>query len=117
MTISIWLAFLVFVFTMVALDLSVFHRKVEVPKVRNAVVWTLIWVAMALLFNFVVYQLYENNYPWASLGTEHLTGKQAASQYLLGYVLEKSLSVDNIFVIAMIFSYFRVPLELQHRVL
>lgn len=117
MTISIWLAFLVFVFTMVALDLGVFHRKIEAPTVRNALIWTTIWIGMALLFNVVVYLLYENNYPWASLGTEHLTGKEAASQYLLAYVLEKSLSVDNIFVIAMIFSYFRVPLELQHRVL
>jgi len=117
MTISIWLAFLVFVFTMVALDLGVFHRKVEAPTIRDALIWTLVWVGMALLFNVVVYMLYENNYEWASLATEHLTGSEAASQYLMGYLLEKSLSVDNIFVIAMIFSYFRVPLELQHRVL
>lgn len=117
MTISIWLAFLVFVFSMVALDLGVFHRKPSTPTVRDAMTWTLVWVSMALLFNGVVYLLYENNYDWTSLATEHLTGKEAASQYLMGYLLEKSLSVDNIFVIAMIFSYFRVPLELQHRVL
>lgn len=117
MTLSIWLAFLVFVFTMVALDLGVFHRRIEVPTIRNALTWTLIWVAMALAFNVVVYLLYENNYSWASLATEHLTGRQAATQFLLGYVLEKSLSVDNIFVIAMIFAYFRVPVEMQHRVL
>lgn len=117
MTISIWLAFLVFVFGMVALDLGVFHRELKVPSVRDAVTWTLIWVGMALVFNVIVYLLYENNYPWASLATEHLTGLEAASQFLLGYLLEKSLSVDNIFVIAMIFAYFRVPRELQHRVL
>lgn len=117
MSISIWLAFLVFVFSMVALDLGVFHRKPAAPTVRDALTWTVVWVSMALLFNGVVYLLYENNYDWASLATEHLTGKEAASQYLMGYLLEKSLSVDNIFVIAMIFSYFRVPLELQHRVL
>ena len=117
MSISIWLAFLLFVLTMVALDLGVFHREDKAPTVRNAVGWTLVWVALALIFNAIVYQLYEHNYSWASLATEHLTGREAASQFLLGYVLEKSLSVDNIFVIAMIFAYFRVPLELQHRVL
>ncbi len=117
MSVSIWIAFLVFVFLMVALDLGVFHRKPTAPSVRDALIWTLVWVAMALLFIAVVYLLYENNYEWASLATEHLTGKEAASQYLMGYLLEKSLSVDNIFVIAMIFSYFRVPPELQHRVL
>lgn len=117
MTISIWVAFLIFVVAVVALDLGVFHRKPTTPTLRDAMVWTLIWVTMSLLFVGMVYLLYENNYTWASLATEHLTGKEAASQYLMGYVLEKSLSVDNIFVIAMIFSYFRVPLELQHRVL
>jgi len=117
MTPIIWLAFLAFIFGMVALDLGVFHRQLRAPTVRDAVVWTLVWIGLALIFNGFVYLLYENNYAWASLPSEHLTGKQAASQFLLGYVLEKSLSVDNIFVIAMIFSYFRVPLELQHRVL
>lgn len=117
MTLPIWIAFIVFVLAMVALDLGVFHRKIEAPSVRNALGWTLIWVVLALLFNVLVYVLYDNNYGWASLPTEHLSGRQAATQYLLGYMLEKSLSVDNIFVIAMIFSYFRVPLELQHRVL
>jgi len=117
MTPIIWVAFLLFIFGMVALDLGVFHRQLKAPTVRDAVVWTLIWIALALIFNVSVYMLYENNFEWASLASERLTGQQAASQFLLGYVLEKSLSVDNIFVIAMIFSYFRVPLELQHRVL
>jgi tellurite resistance protein TerC len=117
MTVSIWLAFLVFVLFMVALDLGVFHRTPKAPTVRDALIWTLVWVAMSLVFNCAVYLLYENNYEWASLATEHMDGKQAATQYLMGYLLEKSLSVDNIFVIAMIFSYFRVPLEFQHRVL
>jgi tellurite resistance protein TerC len=117
MTAPVWLAFLAFVFTMVALDLGVFHRKAYTPTVRDALVWTLVWVSMALIFTGAVYLLYENNYEWASKATEALTGREAASQYLMGFVLEKSLSVDNIFVIAMIFSYFRVPLELQHRVL
>ena len=117
MTIPIWIAFLVFVVTMVALDLGVFHRKDTIITIRSALAWSAFWIALALLFNLLVFLLYENNYTWASLGTEHLTGREAAAQYLMGYVLEKSLSLDNIFVIAMVFSYFRVPLAMQHRVL
>jgi len=116
MTVLIWSAFLLFIFIMVALDLGVFHRKPRAPSVRDALIWTSVWVSLALAFNVVVYYLYENDYTWAGIGA-NLTGAEAASQYLLGYVLEESLSVDNIFVIAMVFSYFRVPLELQHRVL
>ena len=117
MTVPVWIAFIVFVVTMVALDLGVFHRKDKVITIRSALAWSAFWIGLALLFNLLVFLLYENNYTWASLGTEHLTGRQAAAQYLMGYVLEKSLSLDNIFVIAMVFSYFRVPLAMQHRVL
>ena len=117
MTVPIWIAFLLFIVTMVALDLGVFHRKDKVITTRSALTWSAFWIALALLFNVLVYLLYENNYSWASLATEHLSGRQAAFQFLMGYVLEKSLSLDNIFVIAMVFSYFRVPLAMQHRVL
>lgn len=117
MTIPIWIAFLVFVATMVALDLGVFHRKGTVITIRSALGWSAVWIALALIFNVVIFLLYENNYEWASLATEHLSGRQASAQFLVGYILEKSLSLDNIFVIAMVFSYFRVPLALQHRVL
>jgi len=117
MTIPIWIAFLLFVATMVALDLGIFHPKGTVITIRSALGWSAVWITMALIFNVVIFLLYENNYEWASLATEHLTGRQAAAQFLVGYILEKSLSLDNIFVIAMIFSYFRVPLALQHRVL
>jgi tellurite resistance protein TerC len=117
MSVSIWALFLVFVFAMVALDLGVFHRKPTIPTVSDALKWTAMWVSLALAFTGAVYLLYENNYEWAGLSTGHLTGREAASQYLMGYVLEQSLSIDNIFVIAMIFSYFHVPIELQHRVL
>jgi len=117
MTVPVWIAFLVFVVTMVALDLGVFHRKDKVITIRSALAWSAFWIALALIFNLLIYLLYENNYAWASLATEHLSGRQAAAQYLMGYVLEKSLSLDNIFVIAMVFSYFRVPLAMQHRVL
>lgn len=102
---------------MVALDLGVFHREIRAPSVNDALLWTVVWVSLALLFNLIIYLLYQNDYPWVDLATSQLSGKEAAGQYLLGYVLEKSLSIDNIFAIAMVFSYFRVPLELQHRVL
>ncbi len=117
MSVYIWLFFLTFLFAMVALDLGVFHKKTEIPSVQDAVKWTVLWVSLSLLFNIVIYFLYEHNGPWTDFKRADLTGMQAASQFLLGYVLELSLSVDNIFVIAMVFSYFRVPLELQHRVL
>jgi tellurite resistance protein TerC len=117
MTIPIWIAFLVFVVTMVALDLGVFHRKDTIITIRSALAWSAFWISLALVFNLLVFLLYENNYGWASLPTEHLAGRQAAAQFLMGYLLEKSLSLDNIFVIAMVFSYFRVPLAIQHRVL
>ncbi len=117
MALHIWVIFLFFIFLIIAFDLGVFHREIKAPSVRDALLWTSVWIGLSLAFNVVVYMLYENNYSWAGLATERLTGAEAASQFLLGYVLEYSLSVDNIFVIAMVFTYFRVPLELQHRVL
>jgi tellurite resistance protein TerC len=117
MSISIWILFLLLVVGMVALDLGVFHRKDRPVTVRNALGWSSLWISTALLFMVFVYFLYENNYEWANIRTEHLSGRSAATQYLVGYVLEYSLSLDNIFVIAMVLSYFRVPLVLQHRVL
>jgi tellurite resistance protein TerC len=117
MSVYIWLFFLTFLFTMVALDLGVFHKKVEVPSVEDAVKWTVLWVSLSFFFIFIIYFLYEFDGPWRDARVEDLSGMEAASQFLLGYVLELSLSVDNIFVIAMVFSYFRVPLAFQHRVL
>ena len=117
MSLTVWIVFLAFVLAMVALDLGVFHREDRAPTTADALRWTCFWIALALAFNAAVFVLYENNFSWASVPTEHLSGRDAATQFFLGYVLEKSLSVDNIFVIAMIFSYFGVPLALQHRVL
>jgi len=117
MGVGIWILFLLLVIGMVALDLGVFHRKDRPVTVRNALGWSSLWISTSLLFMVFVYFLYENNYEWANIHTEHLSGRDAATQYLVGYVLEYSLSLDNIFVIAMVLSYFRVPLPLQHRVL
>ena len=104
MTESIWLwvGFNVFVLAMLALDLGVFHRKAHVVSFREAMAWTIAWVTLAMLFNF---------------GIWHFMGPQKALEFTTGYVIEYSLSVDNIFVFAMLFSYFAVPATYQHRVL
>lgn len=118
MTMLVWSGFLLFIALLVALDLGVFHRKSEEIKIAEALIWTLIWVCMALIFNLFIYLMYGQNWlGWANIATEHLTGGQAALQFFTGYLVEKSLSIDNIFVIAMIFSYMQVPLAEQHRVL
>lgn len=98
----LWIGFNVFVLLMLALDLGVFHRKVETISVRNALTWTGIWVFMAFLFNVFIYYQF---------------GNEKAFEFFTGYLIEKSLSVDNIFVIMLIFSYFKVPPGYQHKVL
>ncbi|MBM3999229.1 MAG: TerC family protein [Planctomycetes bacterium] len=117
MTFLIWMAFLLLVSSLVALDLGVFHRRAHVVRIREALGWTAVWVTVALMFNVGVYFLYENGLMGA--GKEHPAGagKAAAIEFFTGYLVEESLSVDNIFVIAVIFAYFRIPIALQHRVL
>src|SRR5688572_9148275 len=101
-TVILWAAFNVFVLGMLALDLGVFHKKSEEISVRNALVWTGVWITLAMAFNVFVYYYF---------------GKEKAIEFFTGYLIEKSLSVDNIFVIIMIFSYFQVPASYQHKVL
>ncbi len=114
----VWIGFLIFILAMVILTLGVFHRKPHVVKLPEALAWTGVWVALALAFNVLVYFLYaEEGLARPGLASEHLTGQQAAIQFLTGYLTEKSLSIDNIFVIAMIFAYLGVPLAQQHRLL
>jgi tellurite resistance protein TerC len=99
---SLWIGFNLFVVLMLVLDLGVFHRKSKEISVKEALAWTGIWVFLAFLFNvFVYYQL----------------GEEKAFEFFTGYLIEKSLSVDNIFVIILIFSYFNVPPSYQHKVL
>jgi len=97
-----WVGFNLFVLAMLALDLGVFHRKAHAVTVREALVWSAVWIALALLFNMGVYF-------WR--------GPETALDFLTGYLIEKSLSVDNIFVFLLIFSAFRVPSQYQHTVL
>ncbi|HEX5035823.1 MAG TPA: TerC family protein [bacterium] len=97
-----WAAFFVFVLVMLALDLFVFNRKSHEVKVREALAWSLVWITLALVFNYLLYLEF---------------GKQHALEFLTGYLIEKALSVDNLFVFLVIFSYFAVPKRNQHRVL
>jgi tellurite resistance protein TerC len=118
MTIIIWIAFVGLVSGFLALDLGVFHRRPHAISIKEALAWTAFWVALALVFNGFVYLLYEHH--WLDFGTslrQELEGREAALKFFTGYLVEKSLSIDNIFVIAMIFAYFGVPLQYQHRVL
>lgn len=117
-----WLAFIAFVLLMLALDLGVFHRNAHLVSVREAMAWSVVWIALSVLFAVFVYFAYDAR--WFGLGTlpDHVDGAvndgaTATEKYLTGYVIEKSLSVDNIFVIAMIFRSFAVPPIYQHRVL
>jgi tellurite resistance protein TerC len=118
----IWIGFIGFVLALLALDLGVFHRKDHVIKTREALGWSALWISIGLLFSVFIYFGYENH--WLGLGaTPDLIdgdinqGREAVIKYITGYVIEKSLSVDNIFVIAVLFSFFAVPGKYQHRVL
>jgi tellurite resistance protein TerC len=95
----LWVGFTVFVLGMLALDLGVFHRDAHQLSVREALGWTAVWISLALLFNLGVYFWF---------------GSQRALEFLTGYVIEKALSVDNIFVFLVIFSAFSVPPKFQH---
>lgn len=100
--ISWWIAFNVFVLLMLALDLGVFHRKSHEVRFREAFLWSVVWISLAIAFNGLI---------WHKLGAE------LGLQFLTGYLVEKSLSVDNIFVFLLVFNYFHVPGKYQHKVL
>ena len=125
----VWIGFLLFILVLLALDLGVFHRRAHVISVREALTWTVIWILTALAFSGFVYLGYEHH--WLGLGLQpdpversalHPDGevndaRSALLKFLTGYVVELSLSADNVFVIAMLFSSFGIPRMYQHRVL
>lgn len=113
----LWIGFIILILLLLALDLGVFHRKAHVVGVREALAWSGAWVLLALLFNVFVYFAYEYHGAGMGLANAEPDGRSAAISFFTGYVVEKSLSVDNIFVMALIFSHFRVPAVYQHRVL
>ncbi len=98
----LWIGFNLFVLVLLAIDLGVFHRKAHVVSVKEAAIWSAVWISLSLLFN---------------LGLYFWLGSEVALQFFTGYVIEKSLSVDNIFVFVLIFGAFAVPAVYQHRVL
>jgi tellurite resistance protein TerC len=97
-----WAGFIACVLFFLALDLGVFHRQAHVVKFKEALAWTTVWFTLAMLF---------------AAGLVPLRGKTEAIEFVTGYIIELSLSMDNVFVIALIFTYFRVPPQFQHRVL
>ena len=118
MALWLWVGFTLLVIGLLALDLGVFHRKAHVVSVQEALWWTAFWVGLALAFNALVYVMYSHHWLGIGLHVGHdLSGGEAAIEYLTAYVVEKSLSLDNIFVIALIFAFFDVPRKSQHRVL
>ena len=99
---ALWVGFTAFVLAMLALDLGVFHRKAHEVRFKEALAWSAVWVSLALAFNLAVV---------------HFFGAQRGLEFLTGYLIEKALSVDNVFVFLVLFSFFAVPAAYQHRVL
>jgi len=97
-----WILFNAFVLLMLALDLGVFHRKTHEISLKEALTWTFVWISLALVFNAIIF---------------YWRGRQQALEFLTGYLVEKALSIDNIFVFIMIFTYFQIPAKYQHKVL
>ncbi len=108
----LWVGFNAFVILMLALDLGVFHRKSHAVSTREAAVWSAVWIACALTFNAGIYYFWHQWVPSSAY-----TNSEAALSFLTGYLIEKSLSVDNLFVFVLIFGAFAVPAAYQHRVL
>src|ERR1051325_6014175 len=98
----LWVGFSLFIVTMLALDLGLFNRKAHTIRYREAWIWSGVWVTLAMIFAGIVF---------------HYQGSQRGFEFLTGYIIELSLSVDNLFVFLLIFSYFKVPAKFQHRVL
>ena len=101
-TASFWIGFNAFVLLMLALDLGVFNRKAHVVSVKEALAWSGVWISLALIFNGLIYYWF---------------GEAKAIEFLTGYLIEKSLSIDNIFVFVLVFGYFSVPAIYQHKIL
>jgi tellurite resistance protein TerC len=119
-----WLGFFVLVALLLVLDLGVLHRKPTAPTVKTAIGWTIFWVILGLLFAIAIYLIYENHWLGADLvrcvgmPLDHPgDGADAVVTYLSAYLVEYALSIDNVFVMALLFTSFRVPLAYQHRVL
>ena len=107
-----WLLFNLFVFAMLALDLGVFHREKHVVELREAIGWTAVWIALAACFAVLIYF-----FGHTIVGGHARENSRLSLEFVTGYLIELSLSVDNLFVFLLIFGYFRVPRAHQHQVL
>ena len=117
-----WGGFLSFVVLFLALDLGVFSKTDHAPSIREALTFTAVTFVLALVFAGVIYEAYDHQWLGLGMGIDGVdrnvnTGRLAAVKFLTGYIVELSLSMDNVFVIALIFEHMRVPRTLQHRVL
>ena len=111
-SIWLWIGFNLFVLALLALDLGVFHQKAHRVSIREATIWSIVWISLSLLFNLGIFLFWDEFVP-----ASDYSNREAALAFLTGYLLEKSLSVDNIFIFVVIFTYFAVPAMYQHRVL
>ncbi|MDC1402900.1 TerC family protein [Crocinitomicaceae bacterium] len=111
----IWILFLILVFALLALDLGVFHKENHKVSMKESLKWASIWVTLALLFGIVVYWIYDVN--WFEINKLNTPPGQAMLDYYTGYLIEESLSLDNIFVIALVFKYFKIEGKFQHNIL
>jgi TerC family integral membrane protein len=111
-TIWLWIGFNLFVLSLLALDLGVFHRHAHQVSIKEATIWSVVWITLAMVFNLGLYHFWDKVSP-----TSSYSNNEAALAFFTGYLIEKSLSVDNIFVFVLIFTFFAVPAIYQHRVL
>jgi len=111
-TVWLWIGFNLFVLLMLALDLGVFHRNAHTVSIKEATIWSVVWITLAMVFNIGLYLFWDKLLPASTY-----SNTEAALAFFTGYLIEKSLSVDNIFVFVLIFTFFAVPAIYQHRVL
>lgn len=114
---SLWVIFVAFIICLLLLDLFVFHRNAHVVGIREALLLSAFWIFLAMLFMVFVYFAYENHWFGLQILDDEPDGWDAVILFFTGYLIEKSLSIDNIFVIAMVFSFFAIPAKYQHRIL
>jgi tellurite resistance protein TerC len=111
----VWVSFFILIAIFLAVDLGIFNREAHEITYKEATKWTIGWSTLGILFSGVIYLIYQNG--WMHAPSESTTPTQSAVEYLTGYIIELTLSIDNIFVIAMIFKSFKIPKKYQHRVL
>ncbi|MES2589181.1 MAG: TerC family protein [Bacteroidota bacterium] len=111
----VWVIFIAIIFGLLALDLGVFHKADKKVSIKESIAWTIVWVALALSFGGVIYWLYDNQV--LGINPLKIDASKAMFEYFTGYIIEESLSMDNIFVIAMIFSFFKIEGKFQHKIL